>query len=98
MHLHRLANGILSLYVWLGSTAYSEMLSHHTEIIVPSFVVAHRFAIQLLESKSCDTIRKFMFGENFSRHLHRIVLIFDHANYHALQDLVGLARMRMRFG
>ena len=77
MHLHGLANGILSLDIWEVTTTDSEVLSDHTKVVVPALVVSHHPSIELFERKSRDIISQGMLGENLGRHLDRVFLVIN---------------------
>ena len=97
IHLHSLTNRVLPLNVRHGSAADCEVLGDHTEVIVPALVVAHRLSLQMFEGESCDVVGKFVLGEDFRRNFLCVVLILNIAHNHAMQDVIGLARVRVRF-
>ena len=97
MHLHRLTNRVLPLYVWHGTAADGEVLGNHPKVIIPALVVSHRLPLQMLEGERSDIVGKLVFGEDFRGHFLRILLILNIAHYHAMQDVIGLSCVRVRF-
>ena len=45
MHFHSLTNSILPLDVRHGTAADGEVLGDHTEVIIPTLVVAHSLTL-----------------------------------------------------
>jgi len=96
VHLHSLANRVLPLDVRHGSTAHSEMLGDHAQIVVPLLVVADDCALELLECERGDVVCQFILRKYLCWHFFSIVLIFNDSDNHALQERIRLARVRVR--
>ena len=96
VHLHRLANGVLAFDMRQGPTAHRKMLRNHAKVIVPTLVVPHNLTLQMLEGERRYIICQLMLSKDLGWDLRCILLILYIADYHALQNGVRLARMRVR--
>ena len=84
MHFHSLADCILPLDVGHGTATHSKVLSYHSEVIVPAFIVTHNFSLKLLECERGNVIRQLMLRKDLSWYFLSIVLILNDAYNHAL--------------
>ena len=97
MHLHGLTYRVLSLDMRHGMAADGEVLSNHSKVKIPALEVSHSFSLKLLECERSDVVCQFMFGKDLGRNFYGIMLIFDDANDHALQDVIRLTCVSVRF-
>ena len=67
-----------------GTAAHSKVLSYHSEVIVPAFIVTHNFSLKLLECERGNVIRQLMLRKDLSWYFLSIVLILNDAYNHAL--------------
>ena len=74
------------------------MLGNHTQVLVPSLVVAYRCRLQALERERCDVIGEPVLREDLRRELQGVMLVFNSTDYHGLQDQIGLARVGVTLG
>ena len=79
-------------------TTNSEMLCNHGEIIVPGPEIRHIFLVVGTKSERSNVICKAMLWKDLTGHLCRLILHVNHSNYHALQNLVRLTTMCVRWG
>ena len=96
VHLHRLANGVLAFDMRQGPTTHRKMLRNHAKVIVPTLVVPHNLTLQMLEGERRYIICQLMLSKDLGWDLRCILLILYIADYHALQNGIRLARMRVR--
>ena len=68
-----------------------EVFGDHSEVKVPSFVVADGLTIEHLESIRANIVCQGVPSENFRRYLLHIMLVVYEADYHPLQDEISLA-------
>ena len=74
------------------------MFGHHTEILVPAFVVSSGFLVQLFECKCSDVRCQLMRFTNLHLQVPCVMLIFNHSNNHAVEDQIRLACVSMWLG
>ena len=97
VHLHGLANGVLAFDVRQGPTTHGKVLRDHAKVIVPAFVVSDNLTLQVLECERRDIISQLVLRKYLGWHLRCILLVLNIPDYHALQNGIRLARMRMGF-
>ena len=57
VHLHGLANSVLSLDVGQRFAAHSKMFRHHPKVNEPVLIIADDLIVEAFESECCNIVR-----------------------------------------
>ena len=72
------------------------MPGDHSEVDEPTFVIPLVMPLKLLECESCNVFCQLVLGKDLCRYFLNVVLFLNHANDHALEDLICLASVGVR--
>ena len=85
--LHRAANSVVALDVWILDTVDKEVFSDHTRIVVPKFHVGDGLVVDRSEGKSARCVIDWDLVCYDKKLILNELLVFNHANDKGLYDI-----------
>ena len=76
--------------------AHCKVLGYHTQINIPTLVVAHNLTVKLLEGESCDIVSQLVLRKYLGWHFDSIMLVFNDAHNHTPKYQIGYAGVGIR--